>query len=345
MEQKHLSQQNVAISTGSGSPIGLFESSYTGQIYRDTSVTLNNLWMSVGHPSNTLWVPISGIPDSLIHYSEISGTLNSRTNYLVKRTVVTGLKATFEILITTDGMATINVNNVIPLNFLNKKYFKINRYTHIIKRLVKHVDKTLMTGTYSTVNGNPSASPATMATVVGVGTLFLSEFKVGDRITNVSSGGSPSGSGYVTSIQSDTQMTLGTSSPLQVASGDPVYVMFGVGHEGFTKVDFNDLLNTYSTDLNNTTGFDLKGGTVGQLSQFEGSLGMTSEMPKDDATPLTGMEYATGYAPKDLSLAALNMVYNPKVFPNGTAVPAHDYLGNDGTSDGDFHIVLEGYLL
>jgi hypothetical protein len=352
MEQKHLSQQNVAISTGSGSPIGLFESSYTGQIYRDTSVQLNNLWMSVGHPSNTLWVPISGIPDSLIHYSEKSGTLNSRTNYLVKRTVVTGLKATFEILITTDGRVPINISDVIPLNFLSKKYFKMNRYTSIIKRISTHTTAIPMTGTYSTV----VVGGSTMTTVVGVGTLFLSEFHIGDRITT-GTGLGPYGSGYVASIESDTGMTLHWNTVGVVASNDPVYIMFGMGIEGFTRVDFNDLLNTANffpsnSDLNNKSGFVIAGGSVGQLCQFEGSMGAYKAMPEDDDPILDASDftYSTNYAPKDLTLAALNMEYNPRENQAGGAVNANNsWLANHenpgGTSDGEFHVVLEGYLL
>jgi len=349
----------AAVENTNGLSLGTgIEYSWTVQQLGESSEVPNNKYFYDFGTKLVYYKDINGViinifDQSRVHYSEASATINSRTNYLIKRTVVTGLKATFEILITTDGKATMSVNNVIPLNFLGKKYFKLNRYTHIIKRLTKHTDTALMTGTYSTVNGDPSATPPTMATVVGVGTQFLSEFSIGDRITSVASGGNTSGSGYIASIQSDTQMTLHQTSVTQAASGDPVYNMFGVGIEGFTRVDFNDLLNTYSTDLNNTTGFGIIGRFPGQLSQFEGSLGMTSEMPINDASLLNdtnGMEYSTGYSPKDFSLAPLNMTYNPKENANGTAVnPVASWLPGaanpGGTSDGEFHIVLEGYLL
>jgi hypothetical protein len=251
----------------------------------------------------------------------------------------------------------IFIPDVIPINFLGKTYFKLNRYTSMIRRCVKYNTHLPRTGTFSAVDGEmPSASNSgigTYASAVGVGTLFLSEFKVGDRLSDGT--GTDTGTGvygFIASIQSDTQLTFSAYNLNGAGNvggtGGNAHCMHRVEQQGFTKVRFNDLINSHSTDFNNATTFDIRGETPGQVQQLEGSLGGFTDddgfdellhiMPKNDTTLSDTIEYSSNYAPKNLTLSALNMDYLATEKMNGTALTY-------GSSEGDFQIVLEGYML
>ena len=274
---------------------------------------------------------ISIFDQNRVHYSEISATLDARNSWLVKRTVVTGLSATFEIIVNTDGQVDFTIADVIPLDFLSNKYFKINRFTTILHDVSKWDTQRRRTGTFSTASGASGAK----ATITGVGTDFLTEFKVGDRI-----GDGTNKIGYIYSITSATIMNLETQHPLGVVSGGDVYCLPNNSLASFAPCQFNDLMNSDSFDTNATTEIVPMGYNVGQTTQFEGTLGLSFEMPKNDTNLPAGpiQEYAVGYSPKDISISALNMNYLARTSPDGTTA-------TNGTMEGKFHLILEGYLI
>lgn len=329
MEQIHLSRQNVAELEGMGSPLGVLTPDYVGQIYRNLELNPNGIWMSTGL-TNTQWQNLLGLPDSLIHYSEIEDNPDKWTNYKVKRTVVTGLRASFEIEVYTDGQTTLNINDVIPQNFLGKSFFKLNRLTYLIREAYRWDGlgdgRVLRDGTISTTAGSPI--------VIGVDTDFVNDFHVNDKIfDNIGTL-----LGTVLTIDSSTQITLDTNA-LAVATNSPVRAFrqglsFSV-NGGFGEATFNDIINSSSSDPNGITSIILEGYSRGHMQQFEGTMGISYNLPTNDTDPLVPAGYTSSYLPKDLTVAALNVVYDPTL---GGAY-------SQGSTEGRFVIVIDGYLL
>lgn len=310
----HITRNNISELEGSGSPLGVLVPAFKGQFYRDISLSPNRLWISVGI-TNSDWVPVGISIDEVIHTSEIIGS-GADFNWVVKRTVVNKVDATFEIYVQTRGNNDITINDIIPINFLGRKWFKINRYLSMILRIEK--DRILRQGTFSA----DMASPI----ITGAGTAFLTDIKQLDAIYD-SSGNYY---GTVSSVDSDTQFTLSNNSLLD-ATNEPVFVIPYKSSRAFTESAFNNLINTY--DGNPITALPIYGWDRGVMCQYEGTLGTSSEMPPTDSDPLTGVEYVGNYPAKHVEIEALNMTYR------ATKAGVH------GSGEGEFKLVLQGYLL
>ncbi len=316
--QVHLSQQNVAQTTGSGSPIGSLVPTYIGQLYRDTSMTPNDIWMSTG-VANTDWNKLTGVSESLIHYSEATGTIYKKYTWKVKRTVITGMRASFEIEIYTDGQFNFTINDIIPLNFLGKTWFKINRFTSIINSLVKYNDFIQRQGTFSSTSGSTA--------IIGVGTEFLKDFKSGDKI-----GDGTTYVGQVFSVNSNTSITLANNA-FAVVTNANAWCNPLVSFAGLSWCAFNNLIN--QSDSDPVTSIRIQGYRKGHMSQFEGTMAMAYELPSDDTDPVPDIEYQANFSPKDITVSALNMDYRA----NNLGAWAQ------GSSEASFKLILDGYLL
>ncbi len=322
METKHLTTKNFSELEGTGSPNGVITPIYKGQIYRDLSVNPNGIWMSAGL-TNDSWQNLLGFPDSLIHYSEVEGVDSKWSNYKVKRTVITGLRASFEIEVYNDGKTSFSINDVIPQNFLGKSFFKLNRLTYLIKKLYgwdSSTGRVLRDGTITTTAGSPI--------VTGVGTDFVEDFNVNDKIYD--SVGTFIGN--VQTVDSSTQITLTTNAAI-VVTNSPVRAFRWCDTTGFSRVGFNDIINSSASVPNTITKIKIEGLQTGHMQQFEGTMGISYNLPTDDIDPLVPSGYTPGYLPKNLTIDSLDMTYDPYE------------LSVSGCSEGSFVIILDGYLL
>lgn len=320
-EQIHITRQNIGEKTTLVSPVGVVTPDYIGQQIRNTSN--GDLWISIGS-GNSDW-KLVGFDSNLIHYSEKVVDGGKHYYAIAKRTVVTGLKCTFEIDVTSRGLIPVTINDVIPQNFLNKKWFKINRLTTFINDIYQ-------TTHYAPRIGTLSCNTSTNI-ITGTGTEFLTDYRVGDRI---GTGSYPNGStllGIVSQIVSDTQIILQSNSLSNISNGNCLNNK-QTTYPGFFKVKFNDLIN--SSDSTPYTVFFVNGYNPGVLQQFDDTMGTVSPLPPTDVDVLGGFEYVEAYRPKDLTAAPLNFEY--LATGDGGSFPS-------GCLEGSFKIILDGYLL
>ena len=316
MNQIHLSHSNVSELEGTGIPTSVLVPDFKGQFYRDLSFTPNVMWISVGL-TNTDWAEVGGAYNDKLHTSRISGSNGSENSWQVDRTVANKMLATFEILINTRGNDPFTINNIIPQNFLGKKYFKINRVTTIIMSIVGYGGTIARTGVFTSTIG--------LTGVVGVGTLFLTDVKVDDLLYS-----GATFIGTVASITNDTNLVLSVGAAATAIS-QVVRVAPATNYAGFYKCSINNLMS--STDTNTDTTFIPLGSVAGAICQFEDTLGSDSIIAPTDEDNIS-LEYAAS-TPKDISSEALNFTY----LANNGGSFAH------GSSEGTFKVVLEGLLL
>ena len=162
------------------------------------------------------------------NWEESSEILPTVTNYLSTNNVlISGLNVTNNLIVDTNTLFVDAANNRVGIGTTtpSEKLSVIGNITLNNNNLINGFIQNTLPETYSSNNGTTltgtvyfaDASAVTAGVVTGIGTAFLSELKVGDRVQNTSNTyfGGQVGNFYVKSIQSNTQFTLSRSGGSQ----------------------------------------------------------------------------------------------------------------------------------
>ena len=193
-----------------------------------TTLSAQGVIYAQGGNSNLWNSTFTTVQANSASWEESAEILPTVTNYLsTSNVLISGLNVTNNLTVDTNTLFVDAANNRVGIGTTtpSEKLSVFGNITLNNNNLINGFIQNTLPETYSSNNGTTltgtvyfaDASAVTGGVVTGIGTAFLSELKVGDRVQNTSNThfGGHNDNFYVKSIQSNTQFTLSRSGGSQ----------------------------------------------------------------------------------------------------------------------------------